>query len=93
MKVETMNVSLTPEFASFIRHQVERGLYTSASEVVRDALRLLREREELHQRRREEVREKIERGWQQTEAGETVDGKTFFDGLRKKTAERTRRRA
>jgi antitoxin ParD1/3/4 len=93
MKVETMNVSLTPEFAEFVRHQVERGLYTTASEVVRDALRLLRERDELHEKRRLEVREKIERGWQQSERGETVDAKTFFDGLKKKTAERTRRRA
>lgn len=93
MKVETMNVSLTPEFAEFVRHQVERGLYTSASEVVRDGLRLLRERDELHEKRRATVREKIERGWRQAESGETVDGKTFFDGLRKKSAERTRQRA
>jgi len=36
-----MNVSLTPELEAFVSKQVEGGLYNSASEVVRDALRLL----------------------------------------------------
>jgi len=37
-----MNVSLTPELEAFINEQVAAGLYSSASEVVRDGLRLLR---------------------------------------------------
>ena len=41
----TMNVSLTPELARFARAMVESGRYSSASEVVRNALRLLEERE------------------------------------------------
>lgn len=36
-----MNVSLTPDLERFIREKVESGLYNSASEVVREALRLL----------------------------------------------------
>lgn len=36
-----MNVSLTPELASAVNERVERGFYSSASEVVREALRLL----------------------------------------------------
>jgi len=36
-----MNVSLTPELDRFIASKVESGRYTSASEVVREALRLL----------------------------------------------------
>lgn len=36
-----MNVSLTPELEQFVRRKVESGLYGNASEVVRDALRLL----------------------------------------------------
>ncbi|MGO8758319.1 MAG: type II toxin-antitoxin system ParD family antitoxin [Terracidiphilus sp.] len=35
-----MNVSLTPELDKFVAGKVESGLYTSASEVVREALRL-----------------------------------------------------
>ena len=35
----TVNVSLSPQLASFIRSRVDTGAYASASEVVRDALR------------------------------------------------------
>lgn len=38
-----MNVSLTAELDKFVAGKVESGLYTSASEVVREALRLLEE--------------------------------------------------
>ena len=41
-----MNVSLTPQLEQMIREKVESGLYTSASEVVREALRLLNENEQ-----------------------------------------------
>lgn len=40
-----MNVSLTPELEQFIRRKVDSGLYGNASEVVREALRLLLGRE------------------------------------------------
>ena len=38
-----MNVSLTPELDRFVADKVDSGRYTSASEVVREALRLLEE--------------------------------------------------
>lgn len=40
-----MNVSLTPELETLISKKVESGRYTSASEVVREALRLLEEQD------------------------------------------------
>lgn len=40
-----MNVSLTPELEQYIRRKVDSGLYGNASEVVREALRLLVARE------------------------------------------------
>lgn len=40
-----MNVSLTAELERFVTQKVQSGLYTSNSEVVREALRLLRQRE------------------------------------------------
>lgn len=41
MKVTTMNVSLPPRLAELVRERVEAGLYSSTSEVVREALRRL----------------------------------------------------
>lgn len=40
-----MNVSLTPELEAFVHAQVASGQYASASEVVRQSLRLLEEYE------------------------------------------------
>jgi antitoxin ParD1/3/4 len=40
-----MNVSLTPELEKLIVEKVDSGLYQTASEVVREALRLLKERD------------------------------------------------
>ncbi len=41
-----MNVSLTPEMERFVSDKVESGHYHSASEVVREALRLLEEHDQ-----------------------------------------------
>jgi antitoxin ParD1/3/4 len=42
-EIPAMNVSLTPELDEFVAAKVKSGRYTSASEVVREALRLLEE--------------------------------------------------
>jgi len=49
-------------FEQFIRCQIETGRYVSASEVVREALRLLEGRERLREIELEEYREKIREG-------------------------------
>ena len=40
-----MNVSLTPRLIDYVRQKVDEGLYGSSSEVIRDALRLMEERD------------------------------------------------
>lgn len=50
-----MNVSLTPELEQLVNEKVDSGLYQTASEVVREALRLLKERDEERQRLRADV--------------------------------------
>lgn len=57
-----MNVSLTPELEQYIQDKVSTGLYYSASEVVREGLRLLKEREQLQQIRLQELRQDIQAG-------------------------------
>ena len=65
-----MNVSLTPELEQLIHKKVETGLYLSASEVVREALRLLQDRDKLQEMRFEEVRKEIHIGIGQADRGE-----------------------
>lgn len=48
-----MNVSLTPELEEIVAARVSSGRYASASEVIREALRLLEERDQLNQLRKE----------------------------------------
>lgn len=57
-----MNVSLTPELEQYVQEKVASGLYYSASEVIREGLRLLREREQLQQMRLQELRQEIQAG-------------------------------
>lgn len=65
-----MNVSLTPELEQLIHKKVETGRYLSASEVVREALRLLEERDKLQAMKFEEVRREIQVGIEQADRGE-----------------------
>lgn len=66
-----MNVSLTKELESFVNELVASGMYYSASEVVRDGLRLLKEQETLKKIRVEELRAEIIRGFEQSQNGES----------------------
>ena len=63
-----MNVSLTHELEQFVTEKVKSGRYTSASEVIRDSLRLLVERDQLYQIRLEELRKEIQKGIDSGEA-------------------------
>jgi antitoxin ParD1/3/4 len=62
----TLNVNLTPQLEKLVRQKVESGRYNSASEVVREALRLMETQNELHalqlERLRRDVREGLESG-------------------------------
>lgn len=76
----TVNVSLTPHLQQVLDDQLASGRFASASEVVREGLRLIEERD-----RRlavDELRAKIDMGWQQSERGEGRDGETVFAEMR-----------
>ncbi len=73
-----MNVSLTPTLEKLVQKRVASGRYGSASEVVREALRLLEQRDRLDQARIRDLRASLDFGIEQLDRGEglVLDGKT-----------------
>jgi antitoxin ParD1/3/4 len=57
-----VNISLTAHLEDLVKAKVDSGLYTSASEVMLEALTLLEERDHLRALRREELRGEIQKG-------------------------------
>ena len=57
-----MNVSLTPQLEELIQSKVRSGRYSSASEVVREGLRLLEERDRLQEWKLAALRQDIQAG-------------------------------
>lgn len=68
-----MNVSLTPRLEELVQAKLATGLYTSASEVIREALRLLEQRDYLRGVRIEELRTELAIGLDQLDRGETTE--------------------
>lgn len=77
-----MNVSLTPDLEELVQKKVQSGRYTSASEVVREALRLLAERDELREVELQALRARVEQGLDEARRGELVDGEEAFREVR-----------
>ena len=57
-----MNVNLTPQLEELVRSKVNSGMYTSASEVVREALRLMDEQDRLRKAKLDELRRDVRKG-------------------------------
>jgi antitoxin ParD1/3/4 len=76
-----MNIHLTDELERLVQSKVQSGRYNSASEVVREALRLLEERDELRAIRKDELRKRIAEGLEAVKAGRVQDGEEVFDRI------------
>jgi len=74
----TMNVSLPDELDEFVRLKVESGMYASNSDVMRDALRLLRLHDQVLTDNIEEIRAKVAIGLEQLKSGQGIDGEQAF---------------
>jgi antitoxin ParD1/3/4 len=57
-----MNINLTPKHEDLVRQKVASGLYTSASEVVREALRLMEEQDRIRAVKLEQLSQDIREG-------------------------------
>jgi len=88
-----MNVSLTKELEELVSGKVKTGLYQTASEVIREGLRLLEERDRLYHLRLEELRRDVRVGLDQLDRGEGVpfDPVAMKRRLRKRVEGKTRR--
>jgi antitoxin ParD1/3/4 len=83
-----MNVSLTPELEQLVHQKVKSGRYLSASEVVREGLRLLEERDHLYKARLAELQKEITLGIESSERGELYDGEAVIQELREQNQQR-----
>jgi antitoxin ParD1/3/4 len=79
-----MNVSLTPELEKYVQEKVSSGLYTSASEVIRESLRLMHTYEDVQQQRVQELNQTIDLGLQQLAQGKMVTAKASYGRLKNK---------
>jgi len=77
---QEINVQRTWEF---VQKKVASGYYSSVSEVVREGLRLLKEKDLLLEARLQALRGGIQKGIDQAEAGELLDGQEVMKELRK----------
>lgn len=83
-----MNVSLTPELEQFVNERVASGRYRSASEVVREGLRLLEGHEQERQARLDALRADLVEGIESLDRGEGIAGEEAFKRLRTRRAAR-----
>ena len=68
----TRNINLTEHFDRFVEHQVSSGRYSNASEIVRDALRLLEEQEHERAAKLKLLRHAAKQGFDEIDQGKGI---------------------
>lgn len=86
-----MNVSLTPELEKYVADKVASGRYTSASEVVREALRLLEREEKSRTEQLEEFNRELQARIESLDRGEHVTPEKAKEHFRRRSEERRKR--
>jgi antitoxin ParD1/3/4 len=82
-----MNVSLTPELERMVEEKVRSGQYRTASEVVREGLRLLAQRDEEYQVKLAALRAEVQKGVDSLDRGEGMPGDEAFAWIRARLRE------
>ena len=75
----TRNVNLTVHFDRFIEARVTSGRFSNASEVVREGLRLLEQREQEDKAKLEWLRAAAKEGFDQLDSGVGIDFESMDD--------------
>lgn len=89
----TMNVSLPRQLQQYVEQLVKTGRYGSASEVVREGLRLMREREAERRERLRALRRSLDESTAQANRGELIPAHQVFREARALIARRRRKSA
>lgn len=85
-----MNVSLTPRLERLVKKHVASGRYGSASEVIRESLRLLESRDRATQAQLAQLKADVAEGIKDLDEGRYVeirneaDLRSMFDGIRER---------
>ncbi len=82
----TMNISVTGPMAKFVSRQVKTGRYQTASEVVREGLRILEDRQRERAVALASVKRKIAVGLRQAEEGRLIDSKDVLRRMHSRIA-------
>jgi len=85
-----MNISLTPRLEEMIREKIASGSYSSASEVVREALRLLELEDELRSLKLQRLRQDIREGFESGPASSFDPDKLKQAARQKRSSKRTK---
>ncbi|MDR3740839.1 MAG: type II toxin-antitoxin system ParD family antitoxin [Terracidiphilus sp.] len=88
-----MNVSLTPALEHFVNGKVQTGRYNSASEVVREALRLLEQHEQARAAQLTEFNNELARRLAALDQGAHVDPAEARSRLQERSAQRRKKSA
>ena len=76
-----MNIQLTPEMEQLVQSQVRTGRYGSPSEVLREALHLLEDKDAVRNVQLQELRGQMDVALAEGERGEGTDGEPFMQEL------------
>jgi antitoxin ParD1/3/4 len=82
-----MNISLTAPLEALVQEKVASGFYNNASEVIREALRLMHERDQREAAKLERLRTEVAKGFESLDQGEFSKksvGQIFDDAILKK---------
>jgi len=83
-----MNIALTPELEKVVTDKITSGRYTSASEAVREALRLLEHEEKSRKEQLEEFNRELQARIDSLDRGENVTSEEFRRYFAEKSARR-----
>ena len=77
-----MQVTLPPELELIVSRQLTSGKYQNAIEVIRTAIELLEQQEDIDRGRLGELKQAAQVGWEASQRGEVVDGQIAMEQIR-----------